>query len=309
MLPLIFISFAAIGGGAYLLSQEFDFSLMSDNTSVAQGEIQNVEEEGITLGQEYERWGKRIDEVEAEAAYEEFKKEYSSYAFNVQHPGVHVFGELLYRKMGLDGVTVCDSTFAFGCYHAFFGQALAAEGGLDIVPTLNGICFSQYGEGSTGCQHGIGHGLLEYLGSGKLVVALEACEGTYQSDYALFGCGAGVFMEYNTSMSISQDGKYTYLVRNLNEENPHEPCNTIVPEKYRPSCYYQLALWWHQVLNGDVERVGFLCNQINEDREKQACYRSTGNIVASSSGYNVNNSLEKCAQMQNRSGVAVLWLR
>ncbi|MCP6719985.1 MAG: hypothetical protein KJI72_01485 [Patescibacteria group bacterium] len=243
-------------------------------------------------------WAERIDAVGAKRAYEEFKETYYKEHFGIQHTLAHVMGELLYEKESVQGLTVCDATFAFGCYHSFFGRVLS-EHGIAIIPELDKACVEKFGPLGTGCQHGIGHGLREFMGSEKLVDALEACILTTQLK-DLFGCTSGIFMENNVPIVISADKPAYTEPRTLNPNNPYEPCNTIVPEQFRNSCYYEMAQWWNQVFNRNWEKMGRLCEEVGNEEYTKSCYFGIGNITAPSSQYEVEATINKCKQMPSR---------
>lgn len=248
-----------------------------------------------TVVAERSQWSKMMDEKGVEATYEEFKKQYEREGFGIQHTMAHVIGELIYQKKGLEGMVVCDNSFSFGCYHSFYSQALAIEG-LSIVPIVDKFCVDKFGPLGTGCQHGIGHGLMDFFGPQKLELALEACSKTTQVK-KLFGCTSGVFMEYNVPIMISSENTTT-VPRVLDEKNPYAPCPTL-PEKYQESCYYEMPQWWDKanVYNKDYKKIGELCQGIASPASREACFLGTGNVVAPSSNYIVKDAIQKCQQM------------
>lgn len=241
------------------------------------------------------RWSVRIDAVGAAAAYEEYKQEYANKHFGVQHTVAHIMGELLYETLGLDGLAVCDSTFSFGCYHSFFGQALAAHG-TAIVKKLNEICLNKYGQYGTGCQHGIGHGLLEYFGHSQLVKALETCSQTTRIT-AIHGCTSGVFMEYNVPIIVTENSATTET-RKIDFNKPYDPCPDLI-HQFQQSCYYELPQWWDKVTtyNGDYLKIGQLCSALNDEKNREFCFLGVGNVAAPSSQYVVDETIKKCEKM------------
>ena len=267
-------------------------NITSEPGTVFSGDVDPIKES--------KRWSKRIDEVGAKQVYEEFKKKYAPYRFAVQHTGAHVMGELLYKKEGIEGLAVCDEAFAFGCYHVFFGRAIS-ERGIGIISDLDKACRGIHGSAGTGCQHGIGHGILAYMGSDQLIAALNACLKTTQP-HPLHGCTAGVFMEYNTATIFSPE-KIRSVTRKLNPDNPHEPCNSV-PERFKTSCYFEIGLWWKQVLNGDYEKIGKLCREVIGKESRTSCYVGIGNVIASSSEYDVGETINTCQKMPDNEGEA-----
>src|SRR5690606_16267651 len=101
-----------------------------------------------------QRWENLIDEQGAEEAYAIFVEEGNALSsiYN-QHANAHIMGELLFDKLGIKGVTICDKSFSFGCYHSFFAKAIAKEG-TQIITQLDKICSQTYGDKALGCSHG-----------------------------------------------------------------------------------------------------------------------------------------------------------
>lgn len=249
------------------------------------------------LAGERERLSRRFDEVGGVRMYVELKGKYGASSFDVQHTIAHVFGEMLYEKMGIEGVSVCDGSFAFGCYHSFFGKAIS-EKGMAVVRDLDQACIRKNGPLGTGCQHGIGHGLLEYTGPGGLVKALNGCALTTQVK-ELFGCTSGIFMEYNLPALVSGVSSSMQL-REFDAVKPYDPCNTLIPNRFRKSCYYELAQWWDKVFHGDYKKIGMLCAGVDSTQYREVCFIGLGNMAAPSKQYNVAQTIEICKQMPDQ---------
>jgi hypothetical protein len=228
-------------------------------------------------------------------AYASFKARYASASFDTAHNAAHLFGESLYDVEGVGGVAACDAGFNFGCYHGFFAVAVAKEG-LDVVSALDAACGTSEVAHSSACQHGIGHGILEYLGHDKLVPALEACGLTDQPD-PLAGCTSGVFMEYNVPLVVNADGSFTITTRQYApDEGPYTPCGDI-PERFRGSCLQELPQWWQQVFHDDFAKMGALCAALDSTVATQICIAGVGKIVPSSADYSVEGTERFCALM------------
>ena len=236
------------------------------------------------------RWAGRIDRVGSPDAYKEFVREYTPTPFTTQHTAAHLMGILLYQKMGISGVAVCDASFAFGCYHGFFGRVIADKG-VAVVPDLAENCRKQFGAQSTGCEHGIGHGIMEYTGRAKLMEGLELCKDTKQVN-ELYGCTSGLFMEYNSAMKFRDGVAYTDE-RLLDMKNPLAPCDSV-PTPYRTSCYFEIGLWWKGQLGTDYEKIGNLCTKAGTQPERDACYRGWGTVVAESVDHDSAEAKKVC---------------
>lgn len=249
------------------------------------------------LNRERGRLKTRIDQIGAERAYGEFQEAYAQSSFAEQHLAAHLMGELLYEKLGLPGLSVCDSSFSFGCYHSFSGRAIAA-GGLEIVRQLYQVCLKNFGPLGTGCQHGLGHGILEHLGHGRLGDALETCRLAPQV-HPLLGCTSGVFMEYNFPTIVTRETSFTRR-REPEPQNPESPCDTMVEERFRQSCYFELGQWWFEVFSRDYREIGRLCREIAAGLERKSCFLGLGYIAAPSNGYAVATTIERCRLMPDR---------
>lgn len=235
-------------------------------------------------------WERRIEEVGADQAYEELKKSFAASHFSDQHTAVHLFGEVLYEKSGIDGVTVCDGTFSFGCFHGHFVKAMA-ERGISIVKELDNACVSKYAEYAgrlSGCRHGIGHGLMEYYGD-DISLALSGCEYTADKIFR-FGCSSGAFMEFNIPLIFSSNSANTEP--RILGASPYTPCESVDP-KFAYSCYFELPQWWLIVYERSYLRMGNSCSRLDGSK-REACFRGLGFYFVPDSDYNIGSSIEKC---------------
>lgn len=189
-------------------------------------------------------WSEVMNQKGAAKAYAEFKDRTGKLPLERQHVAAHVIGALIGEAEGARGVATCDPTFSFGCYHGLFGTIVAREGS-SIIPELDAACVGAFGPLGTGCQHGIGHGILEYTGYEKLDEALALCRHTTERA-PLLGCSSGVFMEYHQPLSGAPD---TLLpsVRTFDPSNSYEPCDAI-SGRYRASCFFELGVWFERAL-------------------------------------------------------------
>lgn len=265
---------------------------------VARPEAVSYPEDVRDVGLMREAIAKEIASKGAEPAYTSFKNVFESRAFSVQHNAAHLFGEGLYESLGTSGVSVCDESLNYGCYHGFLTRAIAGEG-LAVVPTLDAACAAS--DNHLRCQHGIGHGILEYTGHTNLDEALAACDLTNQSD-PIGGCTSGVFMEYNVPLTVAENGSFSVASRVLPEgASPYTPCPTL-PAKYREGCYYSLPQWWKQIYINDFKRIGVLCEGLENEREKNACLIGTGSIAAPTSEFMPSRTIALCDDMPSPPG-------
>ncbi|MBX9765214.1 hypothetical protein K2X83_01075 [Patescibacteria group bacterium] len=222
--------------------------------------------------------------------YADLKERYRKSHPDTQHNLAHIFGESLYTYRGAYGISICDPDFNFGCYHGFFTAAVKREG-FELISQLDAVC--QTSSRPSACQHGLGHGIMEYVGHGNLTKALEACSRTYQPD-PVAGCTSGVFMDYNIPLHVEGD-TFTLSPRPLgNPPRPFSPC-TDVDSKFRSSCYHELPQWWNQVYEGDVQNIGALCESVEPPEYARQCFHGIGNLVGSIAGYDVQKTQGLCA--------------
>lgn len=220
-------------------------------------------------------------------------------SYDDSHALAHIVGEVLYEKNGPLGIAACGTEFAYGCYHGFAGRALE-EKGMDSISTVNESCLTSIDE--LGCQHGIGHGILAFLGNDQLLQALKACESLHQSS-PVGGCFGGVFMEYNFNTMQSPSG---IEVRPFMNVPAYEPCVSL-PSDLQSACYFDQPAWWHaSALPNASEkerfaRDGELCSFVRDTENKETCYRGIGNVVAPTSGFSEPLMHEWCGMMPGRS--------
>lgn len=269
---------------------------LTNNThqSMSHGVIANE----FVIQRERYYWSDLIGKEGSAKAYQEFKEKYfQEYQFGI-HYFAHVFGEALYLKEGENGVTTCDSTFAYGCFMGFMISAIKDEG-IDIVYSLNDVCVEENGSSETGCRHGIGHGMLQYLGNDQLEKTLNICSSL--QEVSPLGCTQGVFMEYNRP-SIMNPSKAFLSVRKLeNDTLLHEPCASL-PKKYLVSCYYEQSQWWVSVLNNDYQKIGLLCNNLSSELVKKSCFMGVGTVVSQMTRYNPKKTIAACNLMPTSLG-------
>lgn len=224
-------------------------------------------------------WAARIAAVGGERAYEEFAESVRDVIFTQQHMRVHAFGAALYDVEGLDGLSVCDDRFSFGCFHEFLASAIVANG-VESIPELNERCFSTYTKNPLSCQHGIGHGVLAVFGYDdvSLVRALETCRSLPGSN-SIGGCYGGVFMEYNTRSRHADELRIRPYAG-----DPLAPCMAL-SEDFRAACIYWQPQWWAGVLYSgkpDTEtyaQMGSFCRGLSGEALRRSCYEGIGNIT------------------------------
>ena len=237
---------------------------------------------------EKEKWWKDINKYGTIRAYEIFKEDAGGKSAGIQHTLAHIFGELVYKKEGMAGIKLCDVTFSYGCYHSLAGKAII-EHSLSAVKDLDRECFAVKDASPLGCLHGIGHGILGYVGYGRLNDALEACKETSWTG-PLGGCPGGVFMEYNFHTMESIEGT---KLRKPDGEDVYEPC-TSLPERFKQECFYNQAQWWIDLNSKDYSKVGALCDAVSNKVEREACLRGLGDGIVGRTDHNPALAVAAC---------------
>lgn len=219
---------------------------------------------------------------------------------NEGHNILHIFGEELFKAKKEVGITTCDFTFAYGCYHGFSTEALIEKGD-SIMSKLEIECENRASNQPLACSHGLGHGALEYYGRENIDKALEAC-GKLAWKGKLYGCQDGVFMEYNFPNMI--DGENSFRARIIDESSPYGPCDAV-GDRFKNACYYSLSQWWSFENRTNYERIGELCNNIDNYLWRRSCYLGVGNDASADADHNPSKAVNQCDLMPTLEGRTV----
>ncbi len=236
-------------------------------------------------------------------AYADFLKTANTLPYSNAHTLAHIVGAILYDREGLAGIPGCTDDFAYGCYHGFAGGVIEKKG-ISGVREFADACTTQ--QSAIQCEHGIGHGLLAYLGSDKLIDALELCPQAPSG--SLGGCYNGVFMEYFLSTLQRDKG---VSVRMFDFKAPEERCASDVPEKFRPACYYELPAWWRvsaavgaTSYEEQFKLVGKLCASVIDSNLQVVCFKGAAAQTVPLSKYDKKLIQDWCSGMP-KSGRAI----
>lgn len=241
-------------------------------------------------------WEERIRALGAGEAYAALSSEAKALGPQEQHVAAHDFGSALYRVLGTEGLGICDAQFSFGCYHEFLGRAIA-DLGLASVAMLNDECFAALTESPLSCQHGIGHGVIAFVGydDDALFEALDVCRDLPRND-SIGGCYGGVFMEYNLQTMLGTEGR----VRPAHEKSLQYPCN-VVGEDFSSACYFWQPQWWRQyVRERGVEDLGEVYRQIGSFCRdapmpyRRTCFEGIGNNLPADAEFDPRRLKEMC---------------
>ena len=237
----------------------------------------------------------RIRTEGGEAAYRAFRIE-SEKTPIAQHILAHLFGESLYYVEGFPGVQVCDGAFDYGCYHGFF-IATAVREGISSITNMDAACRDA--PTASTCQHGIGHGILQYVGQEKLLEALALCDHTENMPG---GCESGVFMQYNLPQVEADNGSSQTVARALHSPpDPYDPCPSL-PSRYQDACYQSLPSWWREVYTGEYKRMGRFCDQVPNEEFRSTCFIELGVTIASGASFMASTIVERCRMVVAEDG-------
>jgi hypothetical protein len=150
------------------------------------------------------------------------------------------------------------------------------------------------------CQHGIGHGLLQYLGHAQLTQVLDVCEVTKRFD-PISGCPSGVFMEYNLPVKEDENGDFFADKRPFTAEDPYAPC-TLVKEEFRLSCYHELGQWLVDIHDRDYAQAASLCDAIPNPVFAESCLIKVGITVADQEHNSPENIIRDCMTIPENRG-------
>lgn len=244
-----------------------------------------------------EQWMKEIQELGAREAYKKMIEESAALTPQEQHINAHVFGGALFDVEGEGGLSVCDETFSFGCFHEFLGRAIASLGPSSIE-RLNEQCFDDLVLSPLSCQHGIGHGALAFAGyeDDGLHYALAVCRDLPYAD-PIGGCYGGAFMEYNMRTMLGADSTF---------RAPPEDGDLVaecagLDREYKRACVYWVPQWWNAVLQSRIVsldenfiRMGEFCSDKRIRDDRRDCFEGIGNITPPAVNFSARESARLC---------------
>lgn len=199
------------------------------------------------------------------------------------HDLAHFVGGLIFKAKGLPGLTVCDTTFAFGCYHGFTESAFAdsLEPLLEVAQACTTLAPPNSGPWAS-CIHGIGHGVATYFDSANLEGALGAC---HKLSLGATFCHDGVLMEF----SFSAPPNF------YRADNPLYPC-TDLPAQYHNACGRNQPHVMQRRLNMNRAAIGGVCLTA-PPAVAEACLDSLGFAAANESRGNPEAILQQCGEL------------
>lgn len=248
------------------------------------------------------QWSEYIDSYGGKEAYEKFKDDYKDRP-SESHNVSHLFGKLLYEKLGSAGFAICDDSFGSGCQHGYLTRAIE-DRGVAILTTLGEVC--ERSSTQEPCFHGIGHGISAHFGEKSIADSLAVCSQIYGpiKEHAQ-ACIRGVFMDYYAPLIVS-GGSFITNSRAMDSANPYDICaGTKLPTLYKSSCYYALPHWWFGQKEMTPQKVGGLCKQA-PDTYSEDCYKGIGVDLPAQLKYDQKSIIETCEAMGSGAALACL---
>ena len=239
----------------------------------------------------------RIQQIGAQAVYKELVSREAARPNSEQHASGHLFGRLLYEAEGIQGVSICDQNLFAGCFHEFIARAIIDKG-FSVIQRMETACEAQ--SWPVACQHGIGHGLIAYLGYTTLSLnkALDECSKLPERDPTK-GCYGGALMEMNLQ---TMNGA---IPRLFSENKPRGICDEVA-KVYRPSCFFWLPQWWREshLKNLSLSEMfagqGSLCIETAANREERKfCFEGIGYTVPPAVEFDFEKSKALCEDVSS----------
>ncbi|MDP3724508.1 MAG: cupredoxin domain-containing protein [bacterium] len=200
------------------------------------------------------------------------------------HDLAHFIGEQVYTKQGMTGISVCEPSFAYGCFHGFTEGAFATS--LEKLPDVAAACTT-VGKVNSGpwasCIHGIGHGIATFVRATDLQKALDAC--TKLTDGASY-CYDGVFMEF------SLNAPQTFYTA----QDPLYPCNTL-EETVRSACGRNQPAVMRNRFNLPFLSMVEACANSTDNDIRSSCLDAIGLLVGQEAAGNLSTITSRCGQI------------
>jgi len=234
-----------------------------------------------------------LAQANPEEAWEYLKKVFlvNGQAIGNAHEHAHIIGNEAYRQFGFEGVSICDDTFAYGCYHGTT-EKLLQEDGPGVIREIEEKCIAMFPPEETmlytGCIHGSGHGLFSWAGF-DTKRALEKCD-TFSRQYRPY-CYDGVFMEHSSSAPKTD----------LDPKDPWRFCADF-PEQYQHNCArYQVQIFT-QLFGWDLAQSIKGCSLAPTLSFQKTCFADFGYVVTQIAKNNRDKIKELCSLSPTKEG-------
>ncbi|MEJ0021799.1 MAG: hypothetical protein WDN47_04470 [Candidatus Doudnabacteria bacterium] len=203
------------------------------------------------------------------------------------HEFAHLVGNGMYSKYGLDGITNCDETFGFGCFHGV-SQELLEQKGVSVVKEIQSRCIQIFPPDKTqnynGCIHGMGHGLLtwEHFQVGKALLDCDNLDQLYQNY-----CYDGVFMEHASDLAQNE----------FDPAHSWQFCSALA-DKYHYNCARYQSQVFLTRFGIDIPKIGAYCAQAPDEISSSTCSESLGYYITDMNLGKLPQILRSCSQIK-----------
>ena len=164
----------------------------------------------------------------------------------------HAVGDELYKQKGLQGIAVCTNDFRNACSHSIV-VGLLLEKGESALPDITQACRQAPGGSGayTMCYHGLGHGILAYVGY-NLDRAITLCKKTGTQGEAP-QCIGGAMMEIISGGGHNPELWARERVKYLIKDAPLTPCmSAIMPADGRIFCLIYITPYLWEAAGADI---------------------------------------------------------
>jgi len=209
----------------------------------------------------------------------------------------HEAGYFLYEKYGPKGILKCKDYFLASCYHGALIRAIG-DNGLESLSQIVEACEKVDVTIASQCAHGIGHGLLAWVGYKNLPGALSLCGEVESSNegFLTYHCYDGVFMENNYAIHSGQRSPDRWV----KADDPFYPCNDPgILERYRKACWSNQPQLLLEPFRGDFKRLGALCGEVADEEYRVTCFNSIARHIHSFTLGNADVAFDMCSNMPN----------
>lgn len=205
----------------------------------------------------------------------------------------HESGEFAYKKYGSAGIAYCKDYFLGSCYHGVVLETIAHDGTAGLAHIS--ACWKANETVRIQCAHGIGHGLLAWVGYKHLPQALALCDQLAQDveGFPTFNCYDGVFMENIWAIHSGTTSPDQWA----RKEDPYYPCDDPrIEDAWEAGCWAEQPSLVYQATNGDIETVSNLCDSLGESALKTQCFEGLARQIHPAA----QGSAEKVAELCGR---------
>ena len=201
------------------------------------------------------------------------------------HDMAHLVGQLIFKKHGFDGLSICEPLFAFGCYHGLMEVAFnkqfdleAAEKGCRSVGNVSTPAYWS-------CIHGIGHGVATFRDH-KIDQALADCD--IVGPNILTYCYDGVFMEF----SISAPPSF------YKQSDPLYPCNAI-GESYKSACARSQTQVMRLRMGMNTKSIALACTSSGNANIIYHCTDALGYFIGQNATGLAGKVVRECGEIED----------